>query len=525
MSTKAKLTRRNFIRQVGAYGGCAFTTMTALGLMTQATGHGAELTGLTHIGGKSKKRVLILGAGIAGLTTAYELGKLGFDCVILEPRAIPGGRSMTLRRGDTITETTGASQTCKFDEGLYFNPGPSRFPQWHVTMDYCRELGVEVQPFVNLNENAFYYGEGDIGPMAGKRARIREVKTDLRGYTAELLAKVADDEALDTELTASDKEALLDFLHYEGGLSGSQHEYRGHNRRGYKVWPGGGLQEGELGEPYKFSELLQSGFGNLFHRANEYQYQSQMFTPAGGMDKIPMALAEKVKDKIVYGAQVKEIRRTNPGARVVYTVNGEDKELSGDYCVCTIPPTILRRLQTDFSPMLKNTLNIVPFQNSGKIGMQFKRRFWEEDDRIYGGISWTNLPVAEIWYPSNGFMGKKGIMGGYYVFGPTSDQLGRMTPEQRLEFALSHGEKVHPQYREEFETAFSVNWSSIPHIEGCLAHFPQAMLKTFYPLLIKPEGELYLAASWASHLGGWQAGAFEAARIAVKSIHERTMAS
>jgi monoamine oxidase len=39
------------------------------------------------------------------------------------------------------------------------------------------------------------------------------VKTDLRGYTAELLAKVADDEALDTELTASDKEALLDFLH------------------------------------------------------------------------------------------------------------------------------------------------------------------------------------------------------------------------------------------------------------------------------------------------------------------------
>ncbi len=51
------------------------------------------------------------------------------------------------------------------------------------------------------------------------------------------------------------------------------------------------------------------------------------------------------------------------------------------------------------------------------------------------------------------------------------------------------------------------------------------MLKTFYPLLIKPEGELYLAASWASHLGGWQAGAFEAARIAVKNIHERTMAS
>ncbi|EDY84530.1 FAD dependent oxidoreductase, putative [Verrucomicrobiia bacterium DG1235] len=493
--------------------------------MTQASGHGAELAGLPHIGDKPKKRVLILGAGIAGLTTAYELGKLGFECTIIEPRSIPGGRSMTLRRGDSITETNGFSQTCDFDEGLYFNPGPSRFPQWHVTMDYCRELGVEIQPFVNLNENAYYYGEGDIGPLSGKVARIREIKTDLRGYTNELLAKVADDEALDAELTAADTEALIDFLHYEGGLSGSKHEYKGHNRRGYKVWPGGGLQEGELGDPYTLSELLQSGFGKLFHRANEYQYQSQMFTPVGGMDKIPIALAERVKDKIIYGAQVKEIRRSNPGARIVYSADGVDKELSGDFCVCTIPPTILRRLQTDFSPMLKNTLNIVPFQNSGKIGMQFKRRFWEEDDRIFGGISWTNQPVSELWYPSSGFMEKKGIMGGYYIFGPNSDRLGRMNPSERLEFALEHGEKIHPQYRQEFENAFSVNWSTIPHIEGCLAHFPQAMLKTFYPLLVKPEGELYLAASWASHLGGWQAGAFEAARIAVKSIHERTMAS
>ncbi|MDQ8204068.1 flavin monoamine oxidase family protein [Pelagicoccus sp. SDUM812003] len=524
MSKPEKLTRRNFIRQVGAYGGCAFTTLTALGLLTQATGFGADLSDLPHIGNKSKKRVLILGAGIAGLTTAYELGKLGFDCVILEPRAKAGGRSITIRRGDKITETNGYSQTCAFDEGLYYNPGPSRFPQWHVTMDYCRELGVEIEPFVNLNENAFYYSEGDVGPLAGKRTRIREVKTDLRGYTAELLAKVAEQDKLDQELSAEDKEALLDFLHYEGGLNRS-HEYTGHNRRGYKVWPGGGLQEGEMDDPYQLSELLQSGFGNLFHRANEYQYQSQMFTPKGGMDKIPMALAEKLKGKIVYGAQVKEIRRTDPGSRIVYSHQGEDKELTGDFCVCTIPPTILRKLQTDFSPMLKNTLNIVPFQNSGKIGMQFKRRFWEEDDRVFGGITWTNLPVAEVWYPSNGFLGSKGVMGGYYTFGPVSDQLGKMSPEERTEFALSYGEKIHPQYREEFENAVSINWATLPHIEGCLAHFPQAMLKTFYPLLIKPEGELYIAASWASHLGGWQAGAFEAARLTTKSIHERAMAS
>ena len=524
MSTKTNLTRRSFIRQVGASGGCAFTALTVLGLLSRSTGHGAELSNLPKIGDKKNKRVLILGAGIAGLTTAYELGKLGFDCIILEPRDRPGGRSMTIRRGDRIVETSGHSQTCAFDEDQYFNPGPSRFPQWHVTLDYCRELGVEVQPFVNLNENAFYYGEGNIGPLAGKRVRIREAKTDLRGYTAELLAKVADQHALDERLSNEDLEAMLDFLRYEGGLD-SSYKYNGSNRRGYKVWPGGGLQEGELDDPYGLGELLKSGFGKLFHRANEYEYFSQMFTPVGGMDKIPMALAARLKDKIIYGAQVTEIRRTNPGARVVYSLKDEKKEITGDFCVCTIPPTILRRLQTDFSPMLKNTLNIVPFQNSGKIGLQFKRRFWEEDDRVFGGISWTNLPVGEIWYPSDGFLGQKGMITGYYIFGPTSDQLGKMTPEERLEFALKHGEKLHPQYRKELESSFSVNWATLPHIEGCLAHFPRAMLKTFYPLLLKPEGELYIAASWASHLGGWQAGAFEAARLTVKSIHDRVMSS
>ena len=524
MSNFANLTRRTFIRQIGEYGGCAFTALTTLGLLSAATGRGAELSGLSHIGSRSKRNVIILGAGIAGLTTAYELQKLGYSCTILEPRSKPGGRSFTLRKGDVLTETNGFSQTCKFDEGQYFNPGPSRFPQWHVTMDYCRELGVAVQPFVNLNDNAFYYTEGENSPLSGKRVRIREAKTDLRGYTSELLAKVSDQDKLEQPLSAEDKEKLIDFLHYEGGLSRTS-EYKGHDRRGYEVWPGGGFQEGKLGEPYGLSELLQAGFGSFFHRANEYQYQSQMFTPTGGMDKLPKALAAKVGDIIVYEATVKEIRRSNPGARVVYSRKGADKEINADFAVCTIPPTILRKLQTDFSVMLKNTLNIVPFQNSAKIGLQFKRRFWEEDDRIFGGLSWTNLPIGELWYPSDGFMGKKGVMGGYYIYGPVADQLGQMSPAERIEFALTHGEKIHPQYREEFENAVAVNWSTIPHIEGCLAHFPKAMMKTFYPLLIKPEGELYIAASWASHLGGWQAGAFEAARLTVKSIHERTMAA
>jgi monoamine oxidase len=521
MSTST-LTRRDFVMKVGQIGGCAFTALSALGFVTKARGAGPELSGLPPV--TPGRKVVIMGAGIAGLTAAYELGKLGIDSIVLEPRGVPGGRCLTVRGGDVIEETTGAKQTCAFEDGLYFNPGPSRFPQWHVTMDYCRELGVAVEPFVSANENAFYYSEAGKGPLSGRRVRIREAKTDLRGHAAELLAKVADQKGLDESLSSTDMERMVEFLRLEGGLSPDL-AYRGHNRRGYKVNPGGGEQQAELDSPYELSALLEAGFGRWFHRANDYIYQSQMFAPTGGMDRLAFALYEKVKDKVLLGARVTEFRRTNPGVRVVYERNGTTSEVTGDFGICTIPPPVMRRIPNDFSMMVKNTLNIVPFQNSGKIALQFKRRFWEEDDRVFGGISWTDLPIAEIWYDSHGFLGRKGLINGYYLFGPVCDQVARMSPAERTEFALTHGEKIHPQYRKEFENALSVNWATLPHLEGCLAHFPQAMIKTFYPFLIKPEGELYIAASWASHLGGWQAGAFEAARLAVHGIYERVRAA
>ena len=120
------MTRRDFLQRAGHFGGAAFTSMTALGFLSRATGFGAELKGLPAVSGRNGTRIVILGAGIAGMTAAYELGKLGFACTVLEPASRPGGRSLTLRRGDTLTDTEGFSQTCAFDEGHYFNAGPAQ---------------------------------------------------------------------------------------------------------------------------------------------------------------------------------------------------------------------------------------------------------------------------------------------------------------------------------------------------------------------------------------------------------------
>jgi monoamine oxidase len=518
------MTRRDFLEKTCLLpGGATLLAMTGLGFLSRASGFGAELRGLPKVAGKPGTKVTILGAGIAGMAAAYELGKLGFTCTILEAASRPGGRSLTIRRGDQLTDTLGHAQTCAFDEGHYFNAGPARFPQWQITMDYCRELGVAIEPFVNVNEASFYYNDGT-GPLANQRVRQREVKADLRGHAAELLAKAVNADKLDRPFTKEDKETLLAFLLNEGDLDPDAFTYGGSTRRGFKNWPAV-TTGGERDPAHELLALLHAGYTDHLHRANEFEYQPALFQPVGGMDMLAKALFAKVKDVVRFGCAAKEIRKNGTtGARVVYTEGTETKELLSDFCICALPPTILRTVPNDFAPLVKNTINVVPFQNSARIGLQFKRRFWEEDDRVFGGITWTNQPINEIYYPSHGFFQPKGVLIGYYMFGPACDEVTTMTPAARIEYALKQGEKIHPQYRAEFENAFSVNWNTVPHIKGCLSHFPEKLVKTLYPLVIKPDGPLYLAGDWVSHLGGWQAGAFESARHVTKQLHERVSA-
>ena len=76
-------------------------------------------------GSGTGKKVIILGAGIGGLTAAYELTNAGYECQIMELTERPGGRNHTARRGTVLEEKTSTGKTlrqvCNFDEGLYLN--------------------------------------------------------------------------------------------------------------------------------------------------------------------------------------------------------------------------------------------------------------------------------------------------------------------------------------------------------------------------------------------------------------------
>ncbi|MBO1346766.1 MAG: flavin monoamine oxidase family protein [Hormoscilla sp. GUM202] len=509
--------RRDFIYLVGASAGSVYAAMTALDLLKQP----ATARSKFEIFGNSKgKKIVILGAGIAGMAAAYELGKVGYDCTILEARERAGGRCWTVRQGTVETEISGERQVANFNAGLYFNPGPARIPQHHITLDYCQELGVPIEVFTNVNEAAYYYNEG-VGPLSNRPVRIREAKTDMRGYMTELLAKAIDQDALDLPLTTEDIEKMLEFLRREGNLSPDLF-YKGSSRRGYRILPGAGLQPGEPYKPFDLKALIQSGFGNYFFFEYSINQQMLMFQPVGGMDRIAKAFENRVGNLITYQAEVKEIRKTPRGVRVMYTdKTGKRQQMTGDFCICTIPLSVLKNIPADFSPDMKAAINSVVYLSTGKIGLQFKRRFWEEDDGIMGGISRTNQNITQIFYPSYGYLSSQGILVGYYNFGEAAVEMGNLSAAERQARALTEGGKIHPQYPQEFETGFSVAWHKIKYNLGGWATYTGDLRQQFYPRLNQPDGPIYLAGEHLSYYTGWMAGALESTRTTVAALHQR----
>src|SRR5271155_1668565 len=214
MQVGSGTTRRDLLALIGTVAGSAamYQAMTRLGFASDSS-----YSGPIALGGDVRgASVLILGAGLAGMTAALELRKAGYRVQVLEFNRRPGGRNWTLRGGDTFTELGGFTQTCEFEQGLYFNPGPWRIPYHHrAVLDYCKRLNVALEPFIQLNHNALLHASGAFG---GQPQRIRDIQADFQGQIAELLGKATAQGKLDEAVSADDKEVLLQALRSWGAL-------------------------------------------------------------------------------------------------------------------------------------------------------------------------------------------------------------------------------------------------------------------------------------------------------------------
>jgi len=515
---------------VGVSGGAGalFATMGALGLAPagEAVTPAYEPPRPTDftLTGRAASRVVILGGGVAGLAVAYELGKAGYRCTVLEARARPGGRALTIRGGDTETDLDGHTQRATFSPGIYFNPGPARIASWMVTLDYCRELGVPIEIFANANADTLIAPQAAAGPV-----RFRTAKADVYGYVAELLAKATDQGALDAELTAGDKERLLEFLQDFGALGGEQavgREYQGGSRRGFASYPGAGNDAGTpLPGPPSLSEVFASGVGRWLSFEFGYDQAMVMVQPVGGMDRIPQALVRAIgADRVRLGAQVTGVTDHLWGVQVAYRQGGRDRTIDAEYCVAALPPHLMARVPHNLGTPVQNALRAFPPVSAGKIGLEYRSRWWERDLRIYGGRTETDLDLWQVWYPSHDFHAERGLLVGYYNVGPVADTYGRLTPAERVERAVTLGARLHgDKYRTELASSFSVSWQRMPYLEAAWVAPPWGTPE--YDLLLKPAGRVYFAGDWLSRAVAWQHGALVSARAAVTALHRRATAA
>jgi monoamine oxidase len=519
-------TRRQFLRQVGITGGAGvmYSTMSALGLTGAAETPAYAAPSRVELAGRGTKHVVILGAGIAGLTSAYELLKAGYKVTLLEARKRPGGRNWTVRGGTVETDLAGNTQRATFSKGQYMNAGPARIPQHHVTLDYCRELGVAIEPFVNQNADAYLYREGSTA-LSNKPIRHRTAKADAYGYVSELLAKATDQGALDTYLTETDKQALIGFLTSFGsiGNKASGYAYTGTDgRRGYDVEPGAGMEGGTTAAPYALSDVFASGVGNYFSFEFGWDQAMMMFQPSGGMDRIPYAFEKAIgREKIQYGAEVLGLRNTSTGVDVTYTTGGRPKVLSADFAICSLPPHIAAKIPSNLPADIVAALQYARPTNAGKLGIEYGRRWWEEDLRIYGGITNANLDTVNTWYPSYGFHGKRGTVISYYNTGANANTYGALTPAARLDRAVAQGIKIHGDvYGKDIEATFSVNWLGTKYSEASWISWP-SQTDGVYAKLLDATGNIYFAGDHLSHAIAWQHGAMTSARATVTALHSR----
>jgi len=473
------------------------------------------------------KTVAILGAGVSGLCAAYELDRAGYDCVILEAQRRAGGRSLTLRRGDTFQEMNQPAQTVEFDEGLYLNAGPGRIPHHHVNViDYCRRFNVTLQPYI-FASRANLVHSSTLGN--GRTVPVREALYSLQGHVAELLDRCHAKGALDLPVSGEDLAKLQEMLVQFGDLTsvpGKGYSYQNQSGRAGLERPAGVATPPKPITPMKLEEILRSRLWDdwIFRDADIY-WQTSLLEPVGGMDQFfkgflrqPLARQSgTIEGLIRYAATVTEIDVAADKVTVRTDEPGGARTLQADYCVCTIPMPVFARLKTNLPPAYMTAAANTPAMAAGKVGWQAER-FWETEAQIYGGISWTTDTIDQIWYPSSGYLSARGTLTGAYMRGARAITFNQRPVAERLAIAREQGERLHPGYAKYVEHGVAIGWENMEFARGGWVNEDDPNFGANSAILARPQGRFHMAGDQLTYVSGWQEGAVIAAHHAVTNI-------
>ncbi|MHC4768115.1 MAG: flavin monoamine oxidase family protein [Planctomycetota bacterium] len=484
-ATAGRVSRRSFLKQAALAG-------TGAVLAAAAAPAWAQLDG-----GRRKKRVIVVGAGLSGLVCTFELVRAGHDVVVLEARHRAGGRVRTIR---------------SFADGMYGEAGAARIPKNHeLTLGYAQEFGLEVAPFYPDKLALVHF-------MRGKRVRLGPDGTaDLSDYPIETTAR----------------ERALGVPGIWGPAVGDLIPELGDPRN--PKWPLGparqydGMTWAEFLRQRGVSDEVAAVMGLGFNSSTRSaawvlreialaEQKTDLLKIVGGNDRLPLAFAARLSKHIRYGAQVRRIEQIETGCTVFFDRAGGRESLHGDRVVCTLPFPIVREIEISpgVSPAKRRAIQEMSYGSLSRASIQVGRKVWEDEG--FNGFARTDQ-VSEIFHPTWGHAGPRGVIQ-LYMKPNLSRRVGELDADARIEFALDRIEEVFPGVRDHAEGGTCICWDKDPHTKCTIASLDPGQLAGLLPHAGTPEGRIHFAGEHTSAWHGWMQGALASGLRAAREVQQ-----
>lgn len=485
MQRPVKFDRRRFFEALGA-----------LGIAVYAPGCGPDSQNNPPPDGTAKK-VLVLGAGLGGLSAAHELVKQGFEVTVLEAQTRVGGRVLTKRDG--------------FAGGQYAEMGAVRIPDVHdYTIEYAQELGLELVEFQGgdavyyLQGQRFMHESGMPWPVANMTPE--ETMNGLDMWSTYVKANFAEfgDPRAGTFPAAGivDKYDSMSWTDYLASKGASE------------AWLG--LYGADNG-----SEI--SKISGILWMATEVADQNWDKTLAikGGNDQIPTKLAEKLGNNILFERVVKSIAHDANGVTVEVDHAGAMETYTADYLVCAIPLKPLRNV--GISPALaadkKKAIDEVYVMEVSRGYFQTKTRFWQSDPLgPIGGIKIvkTDIVVERAWDLTNVQDGPSGIIM-VYTQNENAKAIAAKPAAEREAFIETELAKALPDLPMEKTFYHEKIWTDDPWVGGGWTDLLPNQWNML-AVLQRSEGRIFFAGEHTSIWAGWMQGAIESGKRVASEI-------
>src|SRR6266478_2916117 len=438
----------------------------------------------------AKKRVIVIGAGIAGLSCAYELMKRGHDVTVLEASGRPGGHVRTSHD--------------PFADGLYADLGAEHFyyPGYTEYWRYLKEFSLTPIPYPR-RDNMVRFVKGE---------RLSE--DDL--HSRKVLGKLGFSQR-ESDFLAERPWAELTMLYFQRYVESLRDEA---NPFANGLGPLDQLsvadllkREGASAAALEFfggsGNALQSIWGAAIKKLRGTDLESKkLFRLKGGNQLMTDAFASRLGARIRMGCPVVRIEQGASGVTVTCKEFGVEKKLEAEHLVSCISAVALRQIPV--SPAWPEAKAFViqgmPYYTRVRVIFQSRTRFWKTDKV---SPNWTppDPRLNELWATAEEVQTARGILlGGAQAGVSAADSL-----------AAFH--KLYPGRSADIEQVISHDWSKDPYAGMCeRISYKPGELARYWPEVTRPVGRIHFAGAYAAAMSWGQEAALESGNRAAMEI-------